>query len=249
MNWRWLPAIFACSVVPIAAGAGRLPAPQTADPISWSAMRQLDWRDFRAKAPGDLQGARSVLSYNYRVGCRDAQLHFSVTALFLPDQSWVAYRIVSSGLASRVGLRHEQTHFDLKEVYARRARKMFAELATRCPRSDDDLNALAERVFRDEAAIQRRFDIETRSGENEAKQIEWEKRVAAGLDALKAFTHDKPGTLSARSRNGHGKRPLASDPASRQAIRRVEGSTTASSRKCNHRAVVDSSTRRIATRP
>jgi len=161
--------------------------PQATDPIPWSATRKLDWRDFRAKAPGELTGARSVLSYRYSIGCRDQQLHATITAFFLPDQSWVAYRIISSGLASPVGLRHEQTHFDLKELYARRVRKMFAELATPCPRSDDELFAMAERILREEGATQRRFEDETRNGENERRQIEWEKRVAGELDALKGF--------------------------------------------------------------
>jgi hypothetical protein len=169
MNWRRrLLLLCVCTCAPIAV----MTAHQAIDPITWSVTRKLDWRDFRARPPRDLDGARSVLSYHYQVGCRNERLQAEVTAQFLPDQSWVAYRIVSSGLASRVGLRHEQTHFDLKEAYARRARKLFAELPAPCPRLDEELATLAEAVFRDEAAAQRRFEIETRAGENEAKQIE-----------------------------------------------------------------------------
>jgi len=187
MNAARLTVICAISTAPIAS-AGLAIARQSPEPIVWSARRKLDWTDFLAKPPRDLDGARSVLSYNYAAGCRDGRLQATVTALFLPDRSWVSYRIVSSGLASRVGLRHEQTHFDMKEVYARRARKMFAELAAPCPRSDESLLALAERVFKDEAAAQERFEIETRDGENETRQIEWEKRVASDLAALSAYT-------------------------------------------------------------
>jgi len=171
-----------CAVVPSSAY-------QTAavDPIPWSASRKLDWRDFRAKAPGELQGARSMLKYSYSIGCRDDQLHADVTTLFLPDQSWVAYRVVSSGLASPLGLRHEQTHFDLKEVYTRRVRKMFGELASPCPRSDNELFAMAERVFQQEAAAQRLFEDETQAGTIEARQLDWEKRISADLESLSAF--------------------------------------------------------------
>lgn len=177
----WFALAFVCAAVPSSAR-------QTAvDPIAWSATRKLDWRDFRAKAPGELAGARSMLKYNYSIGCRDGQLRATVSALFLPDQSWVAYRIVSSGVASPLGLRHEQTHFDLKEVYARRARKMFAELSSPCPRSDSELFAMAERVFRQEAAAQKLLEDETQSGTIEARQLNWEKRVASDLDALNAF--------------------------------------------------------------
>ena len=177
----WLALALVCAAVPSSARQS------AADPIPWSATRKLDWRDFRAKAPGELAGARSMLKYSYSIGCRDGQLHATISTLFLPDQSWVAYRIVSSGLASPLGLRHEQTHFDLKEVYARRVRRMFAELSSPCPRSDGELFAMAERMFRQEAAGQKLFEDETQSGTIEARQLNWEKRVAADLEALRAF--------------------------------------------------------------
>lgn len=191
MNAGRLTVICAISTAPIAA-AGLTIAPQSTEPIVWSATRRLDWTDFRAKPLRDLDGARSVLSYTYVAGCREGRLVAAVTALFLPDRSSVSYRIVSSGLASRVGLRHEQTHFDMKEAYARRARKMFAELATPCPRSDESLLALAERVFKEEAVAQERFEIETRDGENETRQLEWERRVASDLAALSAYSAAAP---------------------------------------------------------
>jgi len=96
----------------------------------------------------------------------------------------VSYRILSSGLASRVGLRHEQIHFDLAEVYTRKARKFFRELRDPCPRSDDDLNGMAERIFREHSVAQRRYDTDTRNGELELKQIEWERMVARDLVSL-----------------------------------------------------------------
>ncbi len=158
------------------------------DPMEWSPTRKLAWSDFRGKPPRLLDGARSALGYSSAFGCRDGKLEFSIIAIFVPEQSWVTSRITTSGLASPVGLRHEQTHFDLKEVYARRIRRMFAELETPCPRSDDALYALAERIMREESATQERFERETKSGENESRQNEWEKRVSADLEALKAFT-------------------------------------------------------------
>ena len=172
------------SVLTALVGVGSMQGP---DPIHWSATRKLAWSDFKAKAPRQLDGARSALGYNSVFGCRDGKLEFHIVAVFVPEESWVTERIRTSGLASPVGLRHEQTHFDLKEVHARRIRKMFSELTSPCPRSDDDLYALAERLMRDEAATQDRFERETRAGENESKQIEWERRVRADLDALKAF--------------------------------------------------------------
>jgi hypothetical protein len=136
------------------------------------------------------------------VGCRDGVLQADVTAVFVPDQSWVADRILTSGLASRVGLRHEQLHFDLKEVYARRIRKMYADLFRPCPRSDDDLHALAGPLRREELMLQERIERDTRGGELEARQNDWESRVAADLAKLEAFAvARRPGAVASSARS------------------------------------------------
>lgn len=158
------------------------------DYIVWTPARTLDWKDFTATPPKNrLEGALSAVSHEYAVGCREAVLHVRVQTVFWPEKSWVSNRITSSGLASRVGIRHEQVHFDLAEVYGRRLRRMFQELRDPCARSDDELAALAEQVSKDHWANQRRFDIDTENGQLEAKQNDWERRVANDLAALAAF--------------------------------------------------------------
>jgi predicted secreted Zn-dependent protease len=114
-------------------------------------------------------------------------LQVRVQTLFLPDKSWVAQRILTSGLASRVGIRHEQVHFDLAEVYARRMRKLFRELRDPCRHSDAALVEMAEQVLKELGTAQRRYDIDTENGQLEAKQNDWERNVAGELKALAAF--------------------------------------------------------------
>ena len=171
--------------------AAQTPAP-TAEPIRWSATRKLAWTDFRGKATSQLLGAQSALGFAMSFGCRDGVLQASIVAEFLPDQSWVADRILLSGLASPIGLRHEQLHFDLKEVYARKLRKMFAELPNPCPRTDDALYELTVPLRREELEMQDRIERATLSGELEARQMEWERKVAADLKALAAFAVANP---------------------------------------------------------
>ena len=182
-------------LIVLAGGDGRLAAQAqapTAEPIRWSATRKLAWTDFRGKVTSQLLGAQSALGYAMSLGCRDGVLQVSIVVEFLPDQSWVADRILLSGLASPVGLRHEQLHFDLKEVYARKLRKMFAELPNPCPRTDDALYELTVPLRREELEMQDRIERGTLSGEREARQVEWERKVAADLKALAAFAVTNP---------------------------------------------------------
>ena len=67
---------------------------------------------------------------------------------------------LESGESARI-LRHEQTHFDLTEVYARRMRRFFEELYNPCGRPEEELPDVGERFVREEADAQRRYDNET----------------------------------------------------------------------------------------
>ena len=139
--------------------------------IVWSATRTLDWKDFKAKPEGGaLGGARIAISHNYSIGCRDGVLQARVQAVMVPAMSWVTYRIQASGLASRVGLRHEQLHFDLAEVYARRVRKLLRELPNPCSHADDELNAMAERVIKEHWDQQRRYEVQTSTVKSNASK-------------------------------------------------------------------------------
>lgn len=172
--------------------------PRSADDvIVWSATRKLEWTDFKSKPPPNtLAGALSAISHDYAVGCRDQALQMRVQTIFQPNRSWVSYRIVSSGLASRVGIKHEQIHFDLAEVYARRIRKMLRELRDPCPRSDEELAGMVEQVIKEHWTAQRRYDTETENGQLEGKQNDWEKRIAKELTALAGFEEAPPKGLS-----------------------------------------------------
>ena len=157
--------------------------------IVWSTTRKVDWKDFKAKPEGGaLGGARIAISHTYSIGCRDGVLHARVQAVMVPAMSWVTYRIQASGLASLVGLRHEQLHFDLAEVYARRVRKLLRELPNPCSHTDDELNAMAERVIKEHWDQQRRYEVQTEHGQVERQQTDWDRRITAQLEDLRAFS-------------------------------------------------------------
>jgi hypothetical protein len=144
------------------------------------------------------RGALSAISHNYTIGCRDGQLTTRIQTIFVTGRSWVAPQMISSGLLSRIGLAHEQLHFDLAEVYARRARKRLAELLSPCSHSDTELNAMAEGVLNEAKEAHRRYDLETESGDIEARQREWAARIAADLTLLSRFADaGKPESASA----------------------------------------------------
>jgi hypothetical protein len=155
------------------------------DAVAWSAVRRLRWSDFASSAPkaGD-EGALTAYSIFYGVRCAGETFEFRAVAGFLPHESWVRPDVVADRAKSERTLRHEQTHFDLTEVFARRLRQAFSSLYEPCRRADTDLDALASQYLRAERTAQQRYDEETHHGLVAAEQTTWDRKTAADLASL-----------------------------------------------------------------
>jgi hypothetical protein len=157
--------------------------------IPWSADRRLTWEDFRGvppAAPGD-EGARTAYSLFHGARCAGTRFEFDVIAAVLPRESWVTPTVLQNPALSLRSLRHEQTHFDLTEVHARRMRRFFRELVKPCGRSEIELHALADRFTREEALAQQRYDDETNYGRMAERQADWNAEAARQIASLRAF--------------------------------------------------------------
>jgi hypothetical protein len=172
---------------PLLATLDREMAPHEAVP--WSASRRLTWDDFRGVPPaGEKErAAETAYSLFYAVSCKGRTFDFQVVAAVLPRQSWVRPSVLTDAVQNSRTLRHEQTHFDLSEVHARRMRRYFAELSQPCMKSSSELEALSDRLIRDETAAQRRYDEETSHGRLAQRQATWDADVARQIAALGKF--------------------------------------------------------------
>lgn len=154
------------------------------DALPWAADRKLAWDDFRGTAPlSGQEGALTAYSLFYGIRCSGQHFQFRVVAAFLPHDSWVKPVVLSDAQRRVNTLQHEQTHFDIAEVYARRMRQRFAEVYNPCGTSREALDTIANRYITDEAGAQARYDDETRHGLTAARQRQWDadvKRMLAG---------------------------------------------------------------------
>ena len=175
--------------LPSAAAAS---AAQPADPgstsVPWSRTFPLSWSDFKGPAPsGGIEGARTVYELNYEWQCRGTAFQYVVTAEFLPARSWVKPTVVVDPAESARVLGHEQTHFNVTEVFARRMRRYFSELYNPCAQTEEVLRTAVDRYVSDEAAMQKRYDDDTRYGLDVARQRIWERDVLGMLKELEKF--------------------------------------------------------------
>lgn len=127
------------------------------------------------------EGAKTAYSLSSIWKCRGQAFEFRVVAAFRPQQSWVKTLVLKDSLQRRTVLAHEQTHFDLAEVHARRMRQVFRDLPSPCRRSDGELGALVDRLGREENAEQHRYDAETNHGLFTAQQAAWTRETRRRL--------------------------------------------------------------------
>lgn len=156
--------------------------------FAWGVKRPLAWADFKGEPPRESPAAaETAYTLLHGVRCTGTVFEFRVVAAFRPDHSWVRPEILKRPVDSARALRHEQTHFDLTELHARRLRRYFMELVAPCRSSSGDLSDVAERYVTDEANAQAQYDRETDHGRRPAEQSRWDKDVDSQLFSTSKF--------------------------------------------------------------
>ncbi len=168
---------------PIPTQTAPLPAKVVAPPIVWAANRPLTAADFKARPPFAPQAALTVADLKASAGCKDYVFAGGVQATFDPNTSWIKDpKTLTPAL-----LRHEQLHFDIAELAARRLRQKISLFKFDCLKLQPAFDNLTKPAYRAWATEENRYDGETNHGLNAAKQALWEQQVAAKLLELKAF--------------------------------------------------------------
>jgi len=157
--------------------------------LRWARNRPLTPSDFKGTPPANTGQAGAHTEYTIIAGarCNGRTFEYHVTAAVLPSQSWMAPELRRSPAEAARTLHHEQTHFDLSEVYARKIRRRFADLYDPCGQTEVALQAFSDALVKDEAREQVRYDEESNHGRAALSQADWDRQVATWLDALDKY--------------------------------------------------------------
>jgi hypothetical protein len=156
--------------------------------LGWSAGAPPSWNEFRGTPTlGTPTAAQTSSGVTYLIQCRGRSLRFAVLATFSPKASWVRPDIPGDSLAGPRSLRHERTHFDLSELFARRLRRAFARLDRACPGREDEVRRVFDRLAEESRAEQERYDRETAHGMAGDVQARWERQVQRSLRSLGGY--------------------------------------------------------------
>lgn len=150
--------------------------------IEWSADRKLEWDDFRGPVDEESSFAAHTWSkISLGWDCDDDVFTFTAVAKFDKDQSWKRDNISPKLLA------HEQLHFDITELYARRMRKHFQQVPDGCALSNEEVESQFNAILKDWRDRQKLYDKETAHSKNQAEQARWEQMVAGELKTLSKY--------------------------------------------------------------
>lgn len=156
--------------------------------IYWSENNLLKYIDFQARqdssynVDGLLANATAATEIRFSVFTNDdGNTCFKVMNVFLRNKSWMVKK-------TPYVLQHEQLHFDISEVYARRIRKRLSQLI-----GDDmaDVNVLKDEIqilLKERMFRQQQYDHDTDHGNLFDQQQRWNKMIKVELIELDGFS-------------------------------------------------------------
>jgi hypothetical protein len=150
------------------------------DVLVWDENRLLTWNDFRGQ-PAKRFSAASTHYDTYKtteeIGNKTEVV---VEAVFLCNKSWKKVSWINDKV-----LEHEQKHFDIVELYARKLRKMIKALTYI---SYEDVKIKTDSLYtlmdKEMDVYQDKYDNETDASMDGDKQREWNKKIMEEIKAL-----------------------------------------------------------------
>ena len=155
--------------------------------VTWNESAKLTWEDFKG-TPNSKSDAvaltASGITFGYSVktsGDRIIDFTTTVEAHFYPNKSWY---IKDKGDAYI--LAHEQLHFDITELYARKFRAQIEKLVVN-QNVKEQMKRLHTAINKAVNETQQRYDEETNHSMNREMQLKWEMEIQKELQKFRNY--------------------------------------------------------------
>ncbi|MGB0981073.1 MAG: DUF922 domain-containing protein [Winogradskyella sp.] len=155
--------------------------------LTWSASQKLTWADFKAKpnlnsnavaiTASGITFAYSAKTLNNKI----VSFTTTVNSHFYPNKSWCKKKKANNYI-----LAHEQLHFDITELYARKFKQQLAKLTVN-QNIKTQLNNLHQSITKGLNTTQKKYDAQSKHSINVEAQKQWEAFIKAELETLDDF--------------------------------------------------------------
>ncbi len=153
------------------------------DSILWQHDRPLKWSDFKGYPEKSPYNTIARTYSNIRIIDRylDGRIpKYRIGSYFFTKKSWTTVK-------DSITLKHEQVHFDISELYARKIRKIFDSLNNNLIEDYRIYVEEASKLINKANEVNSQYDSEVYF--NEIKQKEWIDSIAKELDSLKDYRY------------------------------------------------------------
>ncbi len=152
--------------------------------VPWNPIRKLVYEDFKQEIPlTSRHSAVSSVSIDVSYRTKGAVLYYDIKCHFDQTTSWM--KIKNPWI-----LNHEQRHFDIAELHARKIRAFFNSCTNRTISKADIDNAI-NALYISNSEMQRLYDKETNHSIDEPGQKKWDDFVSSQLDSLDTYLQEE----------------------------------------------------------
>lgn len=148
--------------------------------IYWSDDRPLTWSDFQGNPDynyGDVSALTSSGILHFK-GCENGKIIYEIKAYFEKDYSWVKEEALTDH-----HLQHEQIHFDITELYAKKLKIALDKKVFRCG-EEEQFDQFVQDFLMKWQKAQINYDLYTHYSMKHPEQKEWKHKVALELSVF-----------------------------------------------------------------
>ncbi len=150
--------------------------------IPWEENRKLTWTDYKGKPDPNSDAAASTATYiGIEYSMKNNSFSYKITCSFSKTRSWGLHKTAYI-------LAHEQGHFDIAEIFARKLNKEMSQYVFNARSYQKDLKKIYDDVMLEKEKMQNLYDAETNHSIIKEKQEEWLKKIAGLLNEYKTYS-------------------------------------------------------------
>jgi hypothetical protein len=157
------------------------PVNESEEFISWTTDRLLTWDDFKCEPK---TGTDAVASTSTSLGIAyqlvDGQLTYDVSCNFSKVKSW-------GSMKTDYILAHEQGHFDITEIYARKLHEALKNYKFSKRTFKKDIGEIYQSIVSQKESMQKTYDGETDHSRDRKVQYEWLEKIQTMLDETSEY--------------------------------------------------------------
>lgn len=150
--------------------------------IDWRGSSQLTWDDYKGRPDPNSDAAASTTTYlgiEYKFSSKGFE--YDIQCRFSRTRSWGKHK-------TDYILKHEQGHFDIAEIFARKLNREMSEYRFDEKNFKKDLKKIYEKITKEKEEYQEQYDRETDHSRKSVRQAEWLVKIAERLEELKEFS-------------------------------------------------------------